>query len=64
MKITSTEFETALKDISFPLAIATSGGPDSLALLLLVHDFATKTKKKSIALTVDVIFIRKKSHVS
>lgn len=53
MKITSKEFETALKDISFPLAIATSGGPDSLALLLLVHDFATKTKKKIIALTVD-----------
>lgn len=53
MKITPTEFETTLKDISFPLAIATSGGPDSLALLLLAHDFATKTKKKIIALTVD-----------
>ncbi|MBX9786376.1 MAG: tRNA lysidine(34) synthetase TilS [Alphaproteobacteria bacterium] len=53
MKITPTEFEATLKDIPFPLAIATSGGPDSLALLLLTHDFATKTKKKIIALTVD-----------
>ncbi|MBY0272481.1 MAG: tRNA lysidine(34) synthetase TilS [Alphaproteobacteria bacterium] len=53
MKITSAEFEATLKDISFPLAIAISGGPDSLALLLLIHDFAIKTKKKIIALTVD-----------
>ncbi|MBL8676263.1 MAG: tRNA lysidine(34) synthetase TilS [Alphaproteobacteria bacterium] len=53
MKITSAEFEATLKDISFPLAIAVSGGPDSLALLLLAHDFATKTKKKIVALTVD-----------
>lgn len=53
MKITSAEFEATLKNISFPLAIATSGGPDSLALLLLTHDFAIKTKKKIIALTID-----------
>jgi len=53
MKITPEEFEATLKNISFPLAIATSGGPDSLALLLLAHDLATKTHQKIVVLTVD-----------
>lgn len=35
------------------LAIAVSGGPDSMALLLLAHEWATMHGSKAIALTVD-----------
>jgi tRNA(Ile)-lysidine synthase len=37
----------------FPLAVAVSGGADSMALLLLAHDFAKAQKLRLIALTVD-----------
>ncbi len=50
MKISPTEFADALGNVSFPLAVAVSGGADSLALLLLAHQFA---KGRVIAITVD-----------
>lgn len=53
MKITLSEFKTHLKDISFPVAVATSGGADSLALLLLTSTVAREEGGRLIALTVD-----------
>lgn len=53
MKITLSEFEACLKDISFPLIVATSGGADSLALLLLASKLAQLKGGRVIALTVD-----------
>lgn len=53
MKITLSEFETCLKDVSFPLIVATSGGADSLALLLLASKLAQLKGGRVIALTVD-----------
>lgn len=47
------EFEQHLENISFPVAVAVSGGPDSLALLLLAHDLAQKRGSHVVALTVD-----------
>jgi tRNA(Ile)-lysidine synthase len=40
-------------DRQAPLAVAFSGGSDSLATLLLTLDFATKQGRKVLALTVD-----------
>ncbi len=53
MKITLSEFEASLGEVTFPLAVATSGGSDSLALLLLAHQAAHQRGGKVIALTVD-----------
>ena len=53
MIISDSEFDNWLKKVSFPLAVAVSGGSDSLALLLLAHNFAQKNKGRLIALTVD-----------
>jgi len=53
MKITLTEFENSIGEVTFPLAIATSGGADSLALLLLAHKYAQQKGEKVVALTVD-----------
>lgn len=53
MKITQSEFETCLGDVPFPLAVATSGGADSLALLLLTHTYAQQQGGRVVALTVD-----------
>ncbi len=53
MKITLSEFSSFLETTSPPVAIATSGGPDSLCLLLLAHRWAQQKKGKVIALTVD-----------
>ncbi|MBM3467944.1 MAG: tRNA lysidine(34) synthetase TilS [Alphaproteobacteria bacterium] len=52
------EFETlmaAFSSFETPpiIAVATSGGPDSLALALLAHQWATARGGKAIALTVD-----------
>lgn len=53
MLISLLEFEACLGDVSFPLAVATSGGVDSLALLLLTHKVAQKKGQRIVALTVD-----------
>jgi tRNA(Ile)-lysidine synthase len=53
MPISIAEFETCLRDVSFPLAVATSGGADSLALLLLTHKVAQQKGQRIIALTID-----------
>jgi len=53
MKIDLPEFELSLGDISFPVAVAVSGGADSLALLLLTHQVALQKGGKIVALTVD-----------
>lgn len=51
--ITPSEFECFLENADFPLAVAVSGGADSLALLLLSHELAQKKGSHVIALTVD-----------
>lgn len=53
MHISIAEFESCLGDVSFPLAVATSGGVDSLALLLLTHTIAKQRGERLIALTID-----------
>ncbi len=53
MKITLPEFEASLGEVTFPIAVATSGGADSLALLLLTHRWAQQKKGRVIGLTVD-----------
>lgn len=53
MEITSSEFAACLGDASFPLAVATSGGMDSLALLYLTHEVARQKGGRVVALTVD-----------
>lgn len=53
MTITLAEFEESLGDATFPLAVAVSGGPDSLALLLLAHELAQQKGSYVMALTVD-----------
>lgn len=53
MTITLPEFEDHLGDVEFPLAVAVSGGADSLALLLLAHELAEKKGSYVVALTVD-----------
>lgn len=53
MSITLPEFEEYLEDASFPLAVAVSGGADSLCLLLLAHKLAQQNGGRVIALTVD-----------
>lgn len=53
MTITLSHFEESLEDANFPLAVAVSGGPDSLALLLLAHELAQQKGSHVIALTVD-----------
>src|SRR4029079_8384516 len=46
-------FEATLENASPPLAVAVSGGADSLALLLLAHAWAVKKGARLVALTVD-----------
>ena len=53
MKITLSEFETSLGTVPFPLAVAVSGGADSLALLLLAQAYAKEKGGHIVALTVD-----------
>lgn len=53
MNITLSEFEAALGEVSFPLAVAVSGGADSLALLLLAHALAQRKGSYVMGLTVD-----------
>lgn len=53
MPITISEFAEHLGNVTFPLAVAVSGGADSLALLLLAHELAAKSGSYVIALTVD-----------
>jgi tRNA(Ile)-lysidine synthase len=53
MKISLSEFEACMKPIDCPLAVAVSGGADSLALLLLAHAWAQHNGERIIALTVD-----------
>lgn len=53
MPISIAEFEACLTDVAFPLAVATSGGVDSLALLLLIHKVAQQKGHRIVALTVD-----------
>ena len=53
MKITLSEFEESMGEATFPLAVAVSGGADSLALLLLAHELAQKKGSHIVALTVD-----------
>lgn len=53
MEITPFEFNACLENISPPLAVATSGGADSLCLLLLTHRWAEEKGGKVIGLTVD-----------
>jgi len=56
--ITTEEFATILQAFPFledvpRLAVACSGGPDSLALTLLLHEWTQSQNKQVIALTVD-----------
>ncbi|MBA3814191.1 MAG: tRNA lysidine(34) synthetase TilS [Alphaproteobacteria bacterium] len=51
--ITLSEFEQSMEGAVFPLAVAVSGGSDSLALMLLAHKLAQKKGSYVIALTVD-----------
>lgn len=53
MKITPSEFESALGNITLPAAVAVSGGVDSLALLLLAQAYAKEKGEPIVALTVD-----------
>ena len=53
MIISLSDIEAQLKNLPSPFAVAVSGGPDSLALLHLVHAFARKHQKKIFALTVN-----------
>lgn len=53
LKITLSEFKASMGDITFPLAVALSGGADSLALLLLAHELAKERGSDVVALTVD-----------
>ena len=53
MTITSSEFTACLETCRGPIAVAVSGGADSLALLLLTHEWAQKKGEKIVALTVD-----------
>ena len=53
MKISPSEFEAHMEHATFPLAVAVSGGADSLALLLLAHELAQKKGSHVVALTVD-----------
>lgn len=48
-----TDLEESLSTIMLPLAVAVSGGADSMALLLLAHQWATQRGGEVIALTVD-----------
>jgi len=52
-KITLPEFEACLKDVQGPLAVAVSGGADSMALLLLTHRWVQERGGQLVALTVD-----------
>jgi tRNA(Ile)-lysidine synthase len=47
------QFEHSMENIEFPLAVAVSGGSDSLALLLLAHELAQRRGSHVVALTVD-----------
>jgi tRNA(Ile)-lysidine synthase len=53
MLIALPEFEQSMGNVGFPVAVAVSGGADSLALLLLAHELAQKKGSHVIALTVD-----------
>jgi tRNA(Ile)-lysidine synthase len=53
MPITLSDFKDHLGDVTFPLAVAVSGGADSLALLLLAHEVAQERGSHVIALTVN-----------
>lgn len=53
MKTTFDEISKQFKDISFPMAVAVSGGPDSLCLLFLAHKWASENNGKVVGLTVD-----------
>lgn len=53
MRITLPEFEASLQEVSFPLAVAVSGGADSLTLLLLAHELAQRRGSHVVALTVN-----------
>ncbi|OJW52660.1 MAG: tRNA lysidine(34) synthetase TilS [Alphaproteobacteria bacterium 41-28] len=53
MKITSSEFEACLETLEGPIVVAVSGGADSLALLLLAHEWARQNGERIIAVTVD-----------
>ena len=53
----SADFQTLIERFSphadSPIALAVSGGSDSLALLLLAHDWATRARRRLFVLTVD-----------
>jgi len=53
MKITNSEFEMCLEPLKGSIAVAVSGGVDSLALLLLAHAWAHGKGERIIAVTVD-----------
>lgn len=42
-----------LPDLTAPIAVAVSGGPDSMALVLLAHEWAAARNIRMVALTVD-----------
>lgn len=52
-KITPSEFDACLQDVQGHLAVAVSGGADSMALLLLTHRWAQEKGEHLVALTVD-----------
>lgn len=53
MENTSLEIDKALRGVTSPVAVAVSGGPDSLGLLILANKWAKKHQNKIIGLTVD-----------
>lgn len=53
MPLTLSEFKDHIGDVTFPLAVAVSGGADSLALLLLAHEAAQEKGSHVVALTVN-----------
>ncbi|MBY0501497.1 MAG: tRNA lysidine(34) synthetase TilS [Alphaproteobacteria bacterium] len=53
MKNSRSEFETCLEDMPTPLALAVSGGSDSMALMLLAQKWAAQKGYPIVALTVD-----------
>lgn len=53
MPLTLAEFEASLESTPFPVAVAVSGGVDSLSLLLLAHELAQKKGSYIVGLTVD-----------
>lgn len=53
MVITLSEFKKFIGDVKFPLAVAVSGGADSLALLFLAHELAQQQGSYVIALTIN-----------